>query len=105
MTHGETNKSSTEDYKKLIEKILAAEEGGDNNELLQWIYHDISEQVELEEMRNDMTAMLYHDLQSPLGNVISSLELLAMGAVGLLASQARQANRASQATQTSHSKK
>ncbi len=35
MTHGETNKSSTEDYKKLIEKILAAEEGGDNNELLQ----------------------------------------------------------------------
>ncbi len=49
-----------------------------NNELLQWIYHDISKQVELEEMRNDMTAMLYHDLQSPLGNVISSLELLAM---------------------------
>jgi PAS domain S-box-containing protein len=48
-----------------------------DNELLQWIHHDISKQVELEEMRQDLTAMLFHDLQSPLGNVISSLELLA----------------------------
>jgi two-component system, NtrC family, sensor histidine kinase KinB len=47
------------------------------SELLQWIHHDISKQVELEEMRKDLTAMLFHDLQSPLGNVISSLELLA----------------------------
>ncbi|WP_420631799.1 GAF domain-containing protein [Candidatus Leptofilum sp.] len=46
-------------------------------QLLQWIHHDISEQVELEKMREDLTAMLFHDLQSPLGNVISSLELLA----------------------------
>jgi two-component system, NtrC family, sensor histidine kinase KinB len=45
-------------------------------ELLQWIYRDITEQVELEEMRGDLMAMLVHDLQSPLGNVISSLELL-----------------------------
>lgn len=48
-----------------------------NNELLQWIHHDISKQVELDDMRQDLTAMLFHDLQSPLGNVISSLELLA----------------------------
>ncbi|HZD10405.1 MAG TPA: GAF domain-containing protein [Candidatus Binatia bacterium] len=45
-------------------------------ELLQWIYRDISQQIELEEMRGDLTAMLVHDLQSPLGNIISSLELL-----------------------------
>lgn len=45
-------------------------------ELLQWIYRDITEQVELEEMRSDLMAMLVHDLQSPLGNIISSLELL-----------------------------
>lgn len=45
-------------------------------EVLQWIYRDISQQVELEEMRGDLTAMLVHDLQSPLGNIISSLELL-----------------------------
>ena len=49
---------------------------GDDN-LLQWIHHDITEQIELEKMREDLTAMLFHDLQSPLGNVISSLELLA----------------------------
>ena len=46
------------------------------NELLQWIYHDISKQVELEQMREELIAMLFHDLQSPLGNVISSLELM-----------------------------
>lgn len=45
-------------------------------ELLQWIYRDISEQLALEEMRGDLMAMLVHDLQSPLGNVISSLELM-----------------------------
>lgn len=47
-----------------------------DSELLQWIYRDITHQVELEEMRSDLMAMLVHDLQSPLGNVISSLELL-----------------------------
>ena len=47
------------------------------DQLLQWIHRDITEQVELEQMREDLTAMLFHDLQSPLGNVISSLELLA----------------------------
>jgi len=46
------------------------------SEMLQWIHRDISEQIELEAMREEMIAMLYHDLQSPLGNVISSLELL-----------------------------
>ncbi|RMG99093.1 MAG: GAF domain-containing protein [Chloroflexi bacterium] len=53
-----------------------------DSELLQWIHHDISKQVELEEMRRDLTAMLFHDLQSPLGNVISSLELLRYELVG-----------------------
>lgn len=42
----------------------------------QWIYHDISSRVELEGLREDLIAMLLHDLQSPLGNVISTLELL-----------------------------
>ncbi|MCB0036681.1 MAG: GAF domain-containing protein, partial [Anaerolineales bacterium] len=32
------------------------------NQILQWIYHDITEQVELEQMREDLTAMLFHDL-------------------------------------------
>ncbi len=53
-------------------KRLASNE----TDFLQWIYHDITQQVELEKMRDDLMAMLFHDLQSPLGNVISSLELL-----------------------------
>lgn len=44
----------------------------------QWIYHDLSNKIELEQMRQDLVAMLVHDLQSPLGNVISSLELIKM---------------------------
>ena len=47
-----------------------------DRQALQWIERDITEQVEMEEMRRDMTAMLFHDLQSPLGNVLSSLELV-----------------------------
>jgi PAS domain S-box-containing protein len=48
----------------------------DDNELLQWIHHDISKQVELDEMREDLMAMLFHDLQNPLGNILASMELL-----------------------------
>lgn len=48
----------------------------------QWIYHDVSSRVELQQMRDDLIAMLLHDLQSPLGNVISTLELLRMQVEG-----------------------
>lgn len=58
-----------------VEGYVKRTRSGDT-EVLQWIYRDISQQVELEEMRGDLTAMLVHDLQSPLGNIISSLELL-----------------------------
>jgi PAS domain S-box-containing protein len=47
-----------------------------DNELLQWIHHDISKQVELERLREEMTAMLVHDLQSPLSNIITSLQIV-----------------------------
>lgn len=57
-------------------EIYAKRTNFGDNELLQWIHHDISKQMELDEMRQDLTAMLFHDLQSPLGNVISSLELM-----------------------------
>ncbi len=44
--------------------------------LLQWILRDISERQALDELRADLTSMVFHDLRSPLGNVISSLEVL-----------------------------
>jgi NtrC-family two-component system sensor histidine kinase KinB len=46
--------------------------------LLQWIMRDISERLALDELRTDLTSMIFHDLRSPLGNIISSLEVLQM---------------------------
>jgi PAS domain S-box-containing protein len=43
---------------------------------LQWILRDISERQALDELRADLTSMIFHDLRSPLGNIISSLEVL-----------------------------
>jgi len=48
----------------------------DAHDMVQWIHHDFTRQVELDKLRQDLAAMLVHDLQSPLGNVISSLELV-----------------------------
>ncbi|MGD2253585.1 MAG: GAF domain-containing protein [Anaerolineales bacterium] len=42
----------------------------------QWIMRDTSERQELDNLREDLTSMIFHDLRSPLGNVISSLEIL-----------------------------
>lgn len=45
-------------------------------EFIQWIQRDISERLQLEEMRNDLISMIFHDLRSPLGNIISSLDVV-----------------------------
>ncbi len=46
-------------------------------ECLQWIMRDISERKERDAMREDLMAMIYHDLRSPLANVVSSLDVMA----------------------------
>ena len=43
---------------------------------LQWIVRDITELKKLEQMREDLTSMIYHDLRSPLANVVSGLDLI-----------------------------
>lgn len=45
-------------------------------EAIQWIGHDVTEQIELEGMRDDLMHMIIHDLRNPLGNVISSLQMM-----------------------------
>jgi two-component system, NtrC family, sensor histidine kinase KinB len=45
-------------------------------ELLQWIIRDISERKQLDTLRDDLSAMIYHDLRSPLANIVSSLDML-----------------------------
>ena len=48
----------------------------DETDSIQWIIQDISERKELDALRDDMIAMIYHDIRSPLGNVVSSLEMM-----------------------------
>jgi PAS domain S-box-containing protein len=48
----------------------------DDTESLQWILRDITERKELDALRNDLTAMIYHDLRSPLANIVSALDVL-----------------------------
>jgi PAS domain S-box-containing protein len=45
-------------------------------ELIQWTLRDISERKALDVLREDMMSMIYHDLRSPLANIISSLDIL-----------------------------
>ena len=48
----------------------------DDLEALQWTFRDITERKELDRLRDDMTSMIYHDLRSPLANVLSSLNMI-----------------------------
>jgi len=48
----------------------------EETEVLQWTLHDISERKALDDLRNDLTSMIFHDLRSPLSNIISSLDIL-----------------------------
>ncbi len=42
----------------------------------QWMAHDITARVELEEMRQQLSRMIVHDLRNPLNNIINSLEFI-----------------------------
>ncbi len=48
----------------------------DEADSIQWIMRDITERKELDSLREDLTAMIYHDLRSPLANIVSSLDVL-----------------------------
>ncbi len=43
---------------------------------LQWILRDITERKNLDNLRNDLISMVYHDLRSPLANIVSSLDVI-----------------------------
>ena len=48
----------------------------EDTDSIQWTIRNIVERKELDSMREDLTSMIYHDLRSPLGNIVSSLEVL-----------------------------
>lgn len=49
----------------------------DSTDSIQWIMRDIKERKELDTLREDLTSMIYHDLRSPLANIVSSLDVVA----------------------------
>jgi NtrC-family two-component system sensor histidine kinase KinB len=53
----------------------------EDTDSIQWTLRDITERKELDSLRDDLTAMIYHDLRSPLANIVSSLEILS-GMIG-----------------------
>ncbi len=70
---------------------------------LQWILRDITERKRLDTLRDDLLAMLYHDLRAPLSSISMSLELLQQNCHGeeneeLISIAQRAANRLSRLT-------
>lgn len=49
----------------------------DSTDSIQWILRDITQRKELDSLREDLTSMIYHDLRSPLANIVSSLDVVA----------------------------
>ncbi|MES0359527.1 MAG: GAF domain-containing protein [Anaerolineales bacterium] len=47
----------------------------DDGTRLQWLIRDLSERQKLDRLREDLISMVYHDLRSPLANVVSSLDV------------------------------
>jgi PAS domain S-box-containing protein len=66
-----TTKSGSEIPVEVHAKVIRRR----GQEFIQWIQHDLSERLALEEMRSDMISMIFHDLRSPLGNILSSLDV------------------------------
>lgn len=50
----------------------------DGVDQIQWILRDITERKNLDNLREDLASMIYHDLRSPLANVVSGLDVLEM---------------------------
>jgi NtrC-family two-component system sensor histidine kinase KinB len=48
----------------------------DSKLLIQWVFRDDTDRKELDQLREDLLSMIYHDLRSPLANVVSSLDVL-----------------------------
>jgi PAS domain S-box-containing protein len=68
-------------FQSLDSKMIPVEVHGrkviiNEQPLIQWTIRDISEREALDALREDLMSMIYHDLRSPLANIISSLDIL-----------------------------
>jgi len=67
---------TTRDGKEVPVEVHAQLIERGQEKFIHWIQHDLSDRAALEEMRNDLMSMIVHDLRSPLGNIMSSLDIL-----------------------------
>jgi NtrC-family two-component system sensor histidine kinase KinB len=56
---------------RLYVRAVDVEEGKN----FQWLVRDLSERKNLDRLREDLISMIYHDLRSPLANIVSSLDV------------------------------
>ena len=45
----------------------------DRRDIIEFVLQDMTPQMELEQLRRDLTAMVYHDLRGPLQNIVGSI--------------------------------
>jgi two-component system, NtrC family, sensor histidine kinase KinB len=64
----------TSSGKEIPVQVYARQVNIDGTLQIQWILRDISERKNLDSLREDLLSMIYHDLRSPLANVVSSLD-------------------------------
>jgi PAS domain S-box-containing protein len=67
---------ATKDGHEIPVEVHAKRISTPEHDFIQWIERDISERVKIEEMREDLMSMIFHDLRAPLGNIMSSVTLL-----------------------------
>lgn len=68
--------TASDGQKHILETYLARLPHHTPNGAYQWLAHDITDQVELVEMREQFSHMIVHDLRNPLSNIVSSIELI-----------------------------
>ncbi|HUF38580.1 MAG TPA: HAMP domain-containing sensor histidine kinase, partial [Anaerolineales bacterium] len=48
----------------------------ENEDLLQWLLHDLTERKAMDALQDDLISMIYHDLRSPLANIMYAIDML-----------------------------
>jgi PAS domain S-box-containing protein len=76
-THSYESSLHKQDESHIPIEIHARRVEFDEADSIQWILRDITERKELDSLREDLTSMIYHDLRSPLANIVSSLDVIA----------------------------
>lgn len=66
----------TADSEDIAVSVRARRLSYGDHDIIEWVEQEITAQLELEQLRADLTAMVYHDLRGPLHNVHSSLSTL-----------------------------